>query len=74
MLIGTCRSAQPQLKISPQQYESARGYVAAPLYNQILRLFPRQGLLGVEPPNMANIAKELAVSRTPVNVALTRLE
>ena len=44
------------------------------VYDQLLVLLQRKGLLTVETLNVVNIAKELGVSRTPVNMALIRLE
>ncbi len=44
------------------------------VYDQLLVLLQRKGLLTVEALNVLSIAKELGVSRTPVNMAMIRLE
>ena len=44
------------------------------VYHQILALLHNRGLAGAEILNAANLAQEFDVSRTPVNMALVRLE
>ena len=44
------------------------------VYSQVLNLLYRRGLTGVETLNGGNLAESLGVSRTPVNLALARLE
>ena len=44
------------------------------VYDRMLILLQRQGLVAVETLNVVALAKELGVSRTPVNMALVRLE
>lgn len=44
------------------------------VYDQLLVLLQRKGLLAVETLNVLALAKELGVSRTPVNMAMIRLE
>lgn len=44
------------------------------VYDRILALLHRRGLTSVEALNASSLAKELDVSRTPVNMALVRLE